>query len=206
LKRFSKPIHRIFCEEGMIKQIPRILGPTLSKFGKFPSPIPSNLSDHELDEFLDKEMRRITVRANKTRSVKLVVANCGMELFQIIENVQTFVDEFDISMHKLGLRDKIGDISIKSTMGRSIKIHSKSLSRSRPQDFQYPPPTGDFGRSHRHGIQPMLIRTYSYAHPGKPKRQLPKKKAIHRRRTQRAEYKWKKIMARRRTKKDLPNH
>lgn len=57
IKKWAKPYAILLASDSLMKQIPRILGNTLNKIGKFPSPIGEN------EQVLDKvEEAKATVK------------------------------------------------------------------------------------------------------------------------------------------------
>jgi large subunit ribosomal protein L10Ae len=102
----------------MIKQIPRLLGPGLTKAGKFPTLLSAG---EDMQEKIDEVKSTIKFQMKKVMCLNVAVGNVGLEKQQIIANTQ-LASNFLASLLKKQWQN-IGQIYIKSTMGPSTQIY-----------------------------------------------------------------------------------
>ena len=117
IKKFAKKYDNFLASGALIKQIPRILGPGLTKAGKFPSLLEEN------DNLADKaETVKATIKfqMKKVMCMCLAVANVSMSVAEITLNVQLAVN-FLVSLLKKNWQN-IKVLYIKSTMGPPMQI------------------------------------------------------------------------------------
>merc|ERR1712161_130446 len=115
---------------GMIKQIPRLMGPGLTKAGKFPTLLSSS---DDMQEKIDEVKSTIKFQMKKVMCLNVAVGNIEMTKQQIIVNVQLSVN-FLASLLKKQWQN-IGQIYVKSTMGPSMQIYF--YIRCKPCDKSY---------------------------------------------------------------------
>ena len=101
----------------MIKQIPRLLGPGLTKAGKFPSLLASG---DDMQAKINEVKSTIKFQMKKVMCLSVAVGNTGMEKQEIIVNVQLAAN-FLASLLKKQWQN-IGQIYVKSTMGPAMQI------------------------------------------------------------------------------------
>jgi len=102
----------------MIKQIPRLLGPGLTKAGKFPTLLASG---DDMQEKIDEVKSTIKFQMKKVMCLNVAVGNVTMENKAIIVNTQLAANFLSSLLKKQW--QNIGQIYIKSTMGPSIQIY-----------------------------------------------------------------------------------
>jgi len=117
IKKFAKKYDNFLASAALIKQIPRILGPGLTKAGKFPAVLDDG------DNLLDKiEATKATIKfqMKKVMCMSLAVANVTMKSGDIALNVQLAVN-FLVSLLKKNWQN-VKVLYIKSTMGPPFQI------------------------------------------------------------------------------------
>lgn len=117
IKKFAKKYDSFLASGTLIKQIPRILGPGLTKAGKFPSLLDDN---DNVQEKVDVVKATIKFQMKKVMCMSLAVANVTMENPEICLNVQLAVN-FLVSLLKKNWQN-IKVLYIKSTMGPAQQI------------------------------------------------------------------------------------
>lgn len=117
IKKFAKKYDNFLASGTLIKQIPRILGPGLTKAGKFPSLLDEN---DNIQEKIDVVKATIKFQMKKVMCLSLAVANVTMSVADIALNVQLAVN-FLVSLLKKNWQN-IKVLYIKSTMGPPMQI------------------------------------------------------------------------------------
>lgn len=117
IKKFAKKYDNFLASASLIKQIPRILGPGLTKAGKFPAVLDEN---DDLREKIDVTKATIKFQMKKVMCMSLAVANVTMTPAEIALNVQLAVN-FLVSLLKKNWQN-IKVLYIKSTMGPPFQI------------------------------------------------------------------------------------
>merc|ERR1740125_59721 len=112
IKKFAKKYDAFLASAPLIKQIPRILGPGLTKAGKFPTLLDEN---ENLQEKIDTVKATIKFQMKKVLCMSLAVANITMTVPEIMLNIQLSVN-FLVSLLKKNWQN-IKTLYIKSTMG-----------------------------------------------------------------------------------------
>jgi len=118
VKKLAKRYDFFMASDNMIKQIPRLLGPGLTKAGKFPTLIAGG---DDMQEKIDEVKATIKFQMKKVMCLNVSVGNVSMENKAIIVNTQLAAN-FLASLLKKQWQN-IGSIYIKSTMGPSIQIY-----------------------------------------------------------------------------------
>ena len=117
IKKFAKEYDSFLASGTLIKQIPRILGPGLTKAGKFPALLDDN---DNLQEKIDVTQATIKFQMKKVLCMSLAVANVTMTPDEIALNVQ-LATNFLVSLLKKQWQN-IKKLYIKSTMGPAYQI------------------------------------------------------------------------------------
>jgi len=117
VKKLAKKYDFFLASDNMIKQIPRLLGPGLTKAGKFPTLLSSK---DDMQEKIDEVKSTIKFQMKKVMCLNVSVGNVGMDKEQITVNTQLACN-FLASLLKKQWQN-IGQIYIKSTMGPSQQI------------------------------------------------------------------------------------
>jgi len=118
IKKFAKKYDNFLASNSLIKQIPRILGPGLTKAGKFPAVLDEN---DDLKEKIEATKATIKFQMKKVMCMSLAVANIDMSVGDIALNVQLAVN-FLVSLLKKNWQN-IKVLYIKSSMGPPFQIY-----------------------------------------------------------------------------------
>jgi len=118
VKKLAKKYDFFLASDNMIKQIPRLLGPGLTKAGKFPTLLSSS---DDMQEKIDEVRSTIKFQMKKVMCLNVAIGNVEMEKQQIIVNTQLAAN-FLASLLKKQWQN-IGQMYIKSTMGPAQQIY-----------------------------------------------------------------------------------
>ena len=117
IKKFAKKYDAFVASDTLIKQIPRLLGPGLTKAGKFPTLIESGV---ELQEKIDTLKATIKFQMKKVMCLNVAVANVGQTKQEISLNVQLAANFLASLLKKSWQNIKV--LYIKSSMGPTFQI------------------------------------------------------------------------------------
>jgi len=118
VKKLAKKYDFFLASNNMIKQIPRLLGPGLTKAGKFPTLLgPSD----DMQEKINEVRSTIKFQMKKVMCLNVAVGNVSLSKKDNIVNVQLAAN-FLASLLKKQWQN-IGVIYIKSTMGPPQQIY-----------------------------------------------------------------------------------
>jgi len=117
VKKLAKKYDFFMASDNMIKQIPRLLGPGLTKAGKFPTLLASK---DDMQEKIDEVKSTIKFQMKKVMCLNVAVGNVEMDKQMIIVNTQLAAN-FLASLLKKQWQN-IGQMYIKSTMGPPQQI------------------------------------------------------------------------------------
>ena len=112
VKKLAKRYDFFLASDNMIKQVPRLLGPGLTKAGKFPTLISSS---DDMQEKVDEMRATIKFQMKKVMTLNVAVANVEQDKQEIVVNTQLAAN-FLASLLKKQWQN-IGSMYIKSTMG-----------------------------------------------------------------------------------------
>ncbi|KAL9186902.1 hypothetical protein ACHAXT_010622 [Thalassiosira profunda] len=118
VKKLAKKYDFFLASDNMIKQIPRLLGPGLTKAGKFPTLLSSS---DDMQEKIDEVKSTIKFQMKKVMCLNVAIGNVDMEPKQITANAQLACN-FLASLLKKQWQN-LGQIYIKSTMGPAQQIY-----------------------------------------------------------------------------------
>jgi len=118
VKKLAKKYHFFLASDNMIKQIPRLLGPGLTKAGKFPTVLASG---EDMQEKINEIMATVKFQMKKVLALNVAVGNVSMDKKAIVVNVQLAAN-FLASLLKKNWQN-INNIYIKSTMGPPQQIY-----------------------------------------------------------------------------------
>lgn len=118
VKKLAKKYDFFLASDNMIKQIPRLLGPGLTKAGKFPTLLAAG---EDMQEKIDEIKATIKFQMKKVMCLNVAVGNVEMSDKEIIVNTQLAAN-FLASLLKKQWQN-IGQIYVKSTMGPSIQVY-----------------------------------------------------------------------------------
>merc|ERR1711935_1150974 len=117
IKKFAKKFDAFLASDTLIKQIPRLLGPGLTKAGKFPTLIEAGA---DLTEKIDGVKATIKFQMKKVMCLNVAVGNVSMDKDAINTNV-TLAANFLASLLKKNWQN-IKVLYIKSTMGPPMQV------------------------------------------------------------------------------------
>jgi len=118
VKKMAKTYDFFLASDSMIKQIPRLLGPGLTKAGKFPTLLSAG---EDMQAKIDEIKATIKFQMKKVMCLNVAVGNVTQSKQEIIVNVQLSAN-FLASLLKKNWQN-INSIYIKSTMGPSFQIY-----------------------------------------------------------------------------------
>ena len=118
VKKLAKKYDFFMASDNMIKQIPRLLGPGLTKAGKFPTLLASG---DDMQEKIDEIKSTIKFQMKKVMCLNVAIGNVEMEKQEIIVNTQLAAN-FLASLLKKQWQN-IGQMYVKSTMGPPQQIY-----------------------------------------------------------------------------------
>lgn len=118
IKKLAKKYNAFVASEALIKQVPRLLGPQLSKAGKFPTPV-SHSEDLSLK--ITDVKSTIKFQLKKVLCLAVAVGNVEMEEDQIVSQIMLACN-FLVSLLKKNWQN-VGSLVIKSTMGPPFRIY-----------------------------------------------------------------------------------
>ena len=117
LKKWSRKYTLLFVSETLIRELPKLGGPFLTKWGKFPTVI-QNTDDVKTK--VEEGMSSVKFQLKKVLCLGVAVGNCSLTEEQIRQNLNISVN-FLVSLLKKGWNN-IKSLYIKTTMGKSIKL------------------------------------------------------------------------------------
>jgi large subunit ribosomal protein L10Ae len=118
IKKFAKKYDNFLASATLIKQIPRILGPGLTKAGKFPTVLDEN---ENLQDKIETVKATIKFQMKKVLCLSLAIGNVSMTHQEITLNIQLAVN-FLVSLLKKNWQN-VKTLYIKSSMGPSMQIY-----------------------------------------------------------------------------------
>jgi len=118
IKKFAKKYQAFLASDTLIKQIPRLLGPGLTKAGKFPTLISPG---QELNSAADDIKATIKFQMKKVMCLNVAVGNTSMEPEKVLLNVQLATNFLASLLKKAWQNIKV--MYIKSTMGPAMQIY-----------------------------------------------------------------------------------
>jgi len=118
VKKLAKRYDFFLASDNMIKQIPRLLGPGLTKAGKFPSLLSSG---DDMQDKINEVKSTIKFQMKKVMCLNVAIGNVTMDQKEITDNTQLAAN-FLASLLKKQWQN-IGQIYIKSTMSPAVQIY-----------------------------------------------------------------------------------
>ena len=117
LKKWARKYTLLFVSETLIRELPKLGGPFLTKWGKFPTVVQAS---DDVKVKVEEGMASIKFQLKKVLCLGVAVANVNMTEEQIRQNMNISVN-FLVSLLKKGWNN-INSLYIKTTMGKSIKL------------------------------------------------------------------------------------
>lgn len=119
VKKLANSYHAFLASASLIRTIPRLLGPGLSKAGKFPSVI--NANDNVAEKIAEQKATvKFQLKSKKSLCLAVAVANVDMTPQQIQENIVLAVNFFVSLLPKQW--QQVKRLHLHATMGSSFKI------------------------------------------------------------------------------------
>jgi len=118
IKKLARKYDAFIASDALIKQIPRLLGPGLSKAGKFPTPV-SHAED--LANKMNEVKSTIKFQLKKVLCLGVAIGNIQMSDDQLLANVMLAIN-FLISLLKKQWQN-IKSLHVKSSMGKPIRLY-----------------------------------------------------------------------------------
>ncbi|KAL9625795.1 MAG: hypothetical protein Q9160_000115 [Pyrenula sp. 1 TL-2023] len=118
IKKLARKYDAFVASDTLIKQIPRLLGPGLSKAGKFPTPV-SHAED--LNGKLTEVKSTIKFQLKKVLCLGVAVGNIDMTEDELISNVMLAIN-YLVSLLKKGWQN-VGSLTIKATMSPPKRLY-----------------------------------------------------------------------------------
>ncbi|KAI5853701.1 60S ribosomal protein L10a [Tricharina praecox] len=118
IKKMARKYDAFIASEQLIKQIPRLLGPGLSKAGKFPTPV-SHAED--LANKVNDVKSTIKFQLKKVLCLGVAVGNVGMTEDQLIGNIMLAIN-YLVSLLKKGWQN-VGSLTIKASMSPPKRVY-----------------------------------------------------------------------------------
>merc|ERR1711939_977671 len=117
VKKLAKKYDAFLASDALIKQIPRLLGPGLSKAGKFPTPI-SHAED--LGNKVAEVRSTIKFQLKKVLCLGVAIGHVEMDQEQILANTMLAIN-FLISLLKKHWQN-VKSLNLKSSMGKPQRL------------------------------------------------------------------------------------
>jgi len=118
IKKLARKYDAFIASEALIKQIPRLLGPGLSKAGKFPTPV-SHADD--LSGKITEVKSTIKFQLKKVLCMGVAVGNVGMENEALVANIMLAIN-YLVSLLKKGWQN-VGSLVVKASMSPPHRLY-----------------------------------------------------------------------------------
>lgn len=118
IKKLARKYDAFIASEPLLRQIPRLLGPGLSKAGKFPTPVSHN---EDLAQKVTDVKSTIKFQLKKVLCMGVAVGNVGMTEDQLISNIMLAIN-YLVSLLKKGWQN-VGSLTIKATMSPPKRLY-----------------------------------------------------------------------------------
>ncbi|KFH47917.1 60S ribosomal protein-like protein [Hapsidospora chrysogenum ATCC 11550] len=118
IKKLARKYDAFIASEALIKQIPRLLGPGLSKAGKFPTPV-SHADD--LSGKITEVKSTIKFQLKKVLCMGVAVGNVEMTQEQLVANIMLSIN-YLVSLLKKGWQN-VGSLVIKASMSPPHRLY-----------------------------------------------------------------------------------
>jgi len=118
VKKLARRYDAFLASDTLIKQIPRILGPGLSKAGKFPTPISHN---EDMGNKVNEVKSTIKFQLKKVLCLGVAVGNIAMTEDELISNIMLAIN-YLVSLLKKGWQN-VGSLVIKASMSPPKRLY-----------------------------------------------------------------------------------
>jgi large subunit ribosomal protein L10Ae len=117
LKKWAKKFKLLFISESLVRQLPKLGGPFLTKWGKFPTVIQTT---DDIKTKIEEGLQTVKFQLKKVLCLGVAVANVSMSEEQIRQNLNMSIN-YLISLLKKGWNN-IKSLYIRTTMGHPVKL------------------------------------------------------------------------------------
>jgi large subunit ribosomal protein L10Ae len=117
LKKWARKFKLLFISESLVRQLPKLGGPFLTKWGKFPTVIQTN---DDIKAKIEEGLQTVKFQLKKVLCLGVAVANASMTEEQIRQNLNMSIN-YLISLLKKGWNN-IKSLYIRTTMGQAVKL------------------------------------------------------------------------------------
>jgi len=118
IKKLARRYDAFVASDTLIKQIPRLLGPGLSKAGKFPTPISHN---EDMASKTNEVKSTIKFQLKKVLCLGVAVGNVGMTEDELISNIMLAIN-YLVSLLKKGWQN-VGSLVVKASMSPPKRLY-----------------------------------------------------------------------------------
>lgn len=134
VKKLAQKYDAFLASEALIKQIPRLLGPGLSKAGKFPTPVSHS---EDLARKINDVRSTIKFQLKKVLCLGVAIGHVNMTEDQVMQNVMLAIN-FLISLLKKQVRasqfSQVKNFTDISNSGRTFSLLPSSPPWASPSD------------------------------------------------------------------------
>ena len=117
LKKWAKKFKLLFISESLVRQLPKLGGPFLTKWGKFPTVVQTN---DDVKVKIEEGLQTVKFQLKKVLCLGVAVANAGMTEEQIRQNLNMSIN-YLVSLLKKGWNN-IKSLYVRTTMGHPVKL------------------------------------------------------------------------------------
>ncbi len=118
LKKWARKFKLLFISESLVRQLPKLGGPFLTKWGKFPTVIQTN---DDVKTKIEEGLATVKFQLKKVLCLGVAVAHAGLSEEQIRQNLNMSIN-YLVSLLKKGWNN-IKSLYIRTTMGHAIKLY-----------------------------------------------------------------------------------
>jgi len=118
IKKLAEDYHAFLASDSLIKKIPKILGPHLSKVGKFPTVVGTN---DDVEKKVQEVQKTVKFQFKKEICIGVPVGHVNMKDDEVFQNIVTAVNALVPLLKKQW--QNVGSVVIKSTMGKPQHIY-----------------------------------------------------------------------------------
>jgi large subunit ribosomal protein L10Ae len=120
IRKWAKSYHAFLCSDTIIRMLPRIIGPGLARYRKFPRVV---AQDEPLAEPIADCERKVRINTRRELSVGMAIGHVGLTEEQLLENL---LAAFKALLENLTNHWKyIRSLTIKTTMGKPFKLYNR---------------------------------------------------------------------------------
>jgi large subunit ribosomal protein L10Ae len=117
LKKWAQKYRLLFISETLIRQLPKLGGPFLTKWGKFPTVVQTG---DDIRAKIEEGLAMVKFQLKKVLCLGVAVANVSMADEQIRQNLNMSIN-YLVSLLKKGWNN-VKSLYIRTTMGKPIKL------------------------------------------------------------------------------------